>query len=44
MSPAKFWKPSFLVFVNDCSIGTLALCNTLKKGGIMVVAQVGLQA
>lgn len=39
-TPTKFWKPNFLIFVNDCGTGMLAMCNTLKKGGLMVVGQV----
>lgn len=39
-TPSKFWKPNLLLFVNDCDVGVLALCNTLKKGGLLVVSQV----
>ena len=42
-TPSKFWKPNFLVFVNDCDVGVLGLCNALKKGGLMVLAQVSLK-
>eukprot|EP00049_Salpingoeca_infusionum_P003406 m.66341 g.66341 ORF g.66341 m.66341 type:complete len:950 (+) comp12112_c1_seq1:280-3129(+) len=39
-TPSKFWKPNFLVLVDNCDTGMLAFCNSLKKGGLMVVGQV----
>eukprot|EP00045_Choanoeca_perplexa_P015906 m.206806 g.206806 ORF g.206806 m.206806 type:complete len:938 (-) comp17113_c0_seq1:1520-4333(-) len=39
-TPTKFWKPNLLVLVDNCDTGMLAFCNSLKKGGLLVVAQV----
>eukprot|EP00730_Choanoeca_flexa_P006996 TRINITY_DN12262_c0_g1_i3.p1 TRINITY_DN12262_c0_g1~~TRINITY_DN12262_c0_g1_i3.p1 ORF type:complete len:937 (+),score=236.23 TRINITY_DN12262_c0_g1_i3:83-2893(+) len=39
-TPTKFWKPNLLVLVDNCDTGMLAFCNSLKKGGLLVLAQV----
>ena len=40
VTPTKYWKPNLLVLVDNCDTGLLAFCNSLKKGGLLVVAQV----
>ncbi|EDQ92939.1 uncharacterized protein MONBRDRAFT_17154, partial [Monosiga brevicollis MX1] len=39
-APSKFWKPNLLILVDNCDTGLLAFCNSVKKGGLMVLAQV----
>jgi hypothetical protein len=39
-TPTKYWKPNLLVLVDNCDTGMLAFCNSLKKGGLLVIAQV----
>lgn len=41
-SHSKFWKPNLLVIPGGCDAGLLAFCNSLKKGGLMVIGQVSL--
>lgn len=37
---AKFWRPNMLVLLSDMDAGLLGFCNSLKRGGIMVLGQI----
>jgi hypothetical protein len=37
---SKFWRPNILLLVDNPSTGMIGFCNSIKKGGLLIVSQV----